>query len=380
MQTQAAKAIAATVVVLSFFSMLTLGLAQQKNSISYQLLEKDGENAGYTLNIVVPDALLRYYQEKSHRLSTLDDFTKFVTPYALKPIADCLRQVYQDDEGFVNGALMIVHQMNYLETQLGKYPAETLVDSVGDCDIFSYVAASIVQAGGIEVVLLDYEEKAHMNIGVNLQNPPENAREEVYKFEHDDKDFYIAETTGGNWTRGWRVGECPENMKQASAKILTLENSELVAPGQVSASFKELEDSNLSLEIWPPITLAESTVTVRGSLKPSKAYENVTLYLGVDGYPWAILGTAVTRADGAFEYKWKTDVAGIFAIRASWAGDSTYSGATTEMMNAMVIPIFLGVLVAIALISAIVAVIAILTTRHSRPSTPMPIISQPSTF
>jgi len=43
MQTQAAKAIAATVVVLSFFSMLTLGLAQQKNSISYQLLEKMGK-------------------------------------------------------------------------------------------------------------------------------------------------------------------------------------------------------------------------------------------------------------------------------------------------------------------------------------------------
>ena len=367
MQARSPKTIVAAVTVLILFSQLAAASnAQLNGAVSYQLLEKDSENAGYRLNIVVSSSLLQYYREKSHRLSTLSDFPKFVTPYALKPVADSLREVYPDDEDFVNGALMIVHQMNYVETKLGKYPAETLVDNAGDCDIFSYVAASIVQAGGIEVVLLDYEEKSHMNIGVNLQSPPKKARDDVYKFDYQDKDYYVAETTGGNWTRGWRVGECPDNMKQASAKILTLENSEWIAPGQVSASFKKLEDSDLFLEIWPPVTLAESTVLVKGSLVPTKANENVTLYLGVDGHPWAILGTAVTKADGSFEFEWKTDNAGIFAIRASWSGDTVYAGTTTGMMSAMVIPVFLGALVAVAIVTGIVAIVAMVAFRKRK--------------
>src|SRR3989337_3844573 len=102
MKTQAATAIAAVVIVLSIFSTLPISLAQD-HTISYQLLDKQGENAAYTLNIVVPETLLQYYQEKSHQLNKLADFTKFVTPYAMKPIADSLEPIYPDDEAFVNG-------------------------------------------------------------------------------------------------------------------------------------------------------------------------------------------------------------------------------------------------------------------------------------
>ena len=365
MKTQAAKAITAIVIMLSLFSTLSVSLAQN-HTVSYQLLDKQGENAGYTLNIVVPETLLHYYQEKSHRLSILTDFPKFVTPYAMKPIADNLKQIYPNEEDFVNGALMIVHQMNYVETQQGKYPAETLVDNQGDCDIFSYVAASIIKAGGIDVVLLDYEEKNHMNIGVHLSNPPENARKDVYKIAHDNIDYYIAETTGGNWTHGWKVGECPDNVKEAKAQVLTLENDEEIAPGQVSASFKKLESSELKLEIWPPIAIEESTVTFRGSLTPTKPSENVTIYLGVSGFPWTILGTVQTKSDGSYEYTWKADTAGIYAVRASWAGDKTFAGSTSEAISTMVIPIFLGVLIAVAIIAVIVAAIAVVASRHTK--------------
>ena len=364
MKTQAATAIAAVVIVLSIFSTLPISLAQD-HTVSYQLLDKQGENAAYTLNIVVPETLLQYYQEKSHQLNKLADFTKFVTPYAMKPIADSLKQIYPDEEDFVNGALMIVHQMNYVETPLGKFPAETLVDNQGDCDVVSYVAASIIKAAGIDVVLLDYEEKNHMNIGVHLSNPPENARKDVYKITHDNVTYYIAETTGGNWTRGWKVGECPDVVKEAKAQVLTLENAEEIAPGQVSASFKTLETSDLSLEVWPPVAIAESTVTFRGSLSPAKSDENVTLYLGVSGYPWTILSTVPTKSDGSYEFTWKTTTAGIYAVRASWAGDKTYAGSTSETMSTTVIPIFLGALIAVAIIAIIVGAIAVVASRHT---------------
>jgi hypothetical protein len=367
MKAHATKIITILVILLFLVSTLRVSFAQN-HTISYQLLDKQGENAGYTLNIVVPENLRQYYEEKNHQLYTLKDFTKFVTPYALQPIANCLKQIYPDEEDFVNGALMIVHQMNYVETQQGKYPAETLVDNQGDCDIFSYVAASIIKAIGIDVVLLDYEDKNHMNIGVHLDNPPEDARNEVYKIAYNDVDYYIAECTGGNWTRGWRVGECPDIVKDAEAQVLTLENAEEIAPGQVSASFKTLETSNISLEVWPPVTIADGTITFRGSLFPTMSNENVTIYLGLSGYPWAILSIVPTKSDGSFEYTWKAATAGIYAVRVSWVGDTTYAGTTSETASTAVIPFVLVALIAVAVIAIIVAAIAVVALKHKKPT------------
>jgi len=366
MKTQAAKAIIALAIVYSLCLTLPVSLAQNYTG-SYRLLDNQGENAGYTLNIVVPETLLQYYQEKSHRLSTLTDFTTFVTPYAVIPIANCLREIYPGDEDFANGVLMIVHQMNYVETNQGKYPTETFVDNQGDCDVFSYVAASIIKAGGIDVILLDYEEEAHMNIGIHLSNPPENARDEVYKISNQNVDYYIAETTGGNWTRGWRVGECPDNVKEAEAKVLTLENAEEIAPGQVSASFTKLENSDLSLEIWPPIAMEQGTLTFRGLLAPMRQNQNVTIYLGISGRPWIILGTVQTKVDGSYAYVWKTTSAGIYAVRASWAGDATFAGSTTSALSTIVVPLLLGLLAIIAIIVIAVGVIAAVASWHSKP-------------
>ena len=351
--------------VLSLSQTFQLSFAQGYNS-SYQLLDLQGENPAYTLNVNVPEALLQHYQSMSHRLSILTDFPHFVTPDALKPIANCLRQIYPNDEDFVNGALQIVHQMTYIETQQGKYPTETLTDNTGDCDIFSYVAASIIKAGNLNVVLLDYQAKKHMNIGIHLTTPPEKARTDVFKITHDNTDYYIAETTGGNWTKGWRVGECPDNMKAAETTVLTLENDEEISPGQVSASFKKLADSTLSLQIWPPIAVEKTTVTLKGSLAPTIAHENVTLYLGVSGNPWTTLDTVQTQTDGSFEYTWKTDNAGMYAIRASWTGTNTYAGSTTETMNATVIPLFLALLFAVAIIAIIVAIIAVIASKNTK--------------
>lgn len=365
MKNRAATALLIVLMVLSFSSTLQLGFAQGYDS-SYQLLDQQIVNPAYTLNVHVPDALLLHYEDISHQLNTLADFPRFVTPDAVKPIADCLRQIYPKDEDFVNGALQIVHQMTYVETPQGKYPAETLVDNKGDCKIFSFVAASIIKAGNLSVVLLDYEVQKHMNIAVHLTTPPQEARVDVYKITHNNTDYYVAETTGGNWTRGWRVGECPDNMKTAEATVITLENDEEIAPGQVSASFKKLADSTLSLQVWPPIAIEQSTVALRGSLIPSIPDENVTIYLGVNGFPWATLGTVQTDANGSFAYAWKAETAGMYAVRASWTGTNTFAGSTTETLTATVIPLLLAVLIALAIIAVVVAVIAVVASKHTR--------------
>ena len=368
------------IVFLTAFYATPACQAQNYTTASYQLLDQPGGNTAYTLNIVIPQNLLEYYEEQSDRIPSPNAFPRFVTPYALKPIADNLQTVYQNDEDFANAVLMIVHQMNYQETTPGKYPVQTVADNTGDCDIFSVLAASILKAKGIDVVLLYYEDESHMNIGVHLGNPPENARGTPYSVTHDEIKYYIAECTGGNLTYGWRVGECPDNLKTAKAQVLTLENDEEFAPGQVSASFTTLEPSEISLEISPPIALEDSTITVRGQITPTVSDQNVTIYLGISGYPWQVLSTTATEPDGSFSYTWKTTFEGVYAVRASWNGDETYAGTVSTTQNGTVIPMLLTALIGLAILATILGAVAILFTRNSRHENLEPQEPQPPTF
>ena len=345
----------------------TIPTAQAQNhTTSYQLLNHPDGNITYELNVVIPENLQQYYQEKSHRLTSSTDFPNFVTPYAMNPIADKLWEIYNNQEDFANGALMLVHQITYVETAPAKYPAETMVEGQGDCDLFSFIAASIMKAGGLDIVLLYYENQAHMNIGVHLSSAPKDARDNVYYFTNDGTKYYVAESTGGNWKDGWRIGECPTNLKQVSAEILTLENAEQMAPGQVSASFTTLEPSTLSLEIAPSLSLQNNAITIYGQLAPELPNENVTLYASVNNSPWTVIGSTLTQPNGQFEYIWATGTAGSHSIRASWAGNELYTGAISPTRGATVIPLFLGALVGVAVLAAVIGAVAVLMARHTQ--------------
>src|SRR4030042_1198287 len=199
MKPNCTKAVTTIIIVLASLSTISVCLAEDY-TVSYQLLDKLDGTAAYKLNVTVPQSLYEYYSKKSHRLTSDNDFAKFVTPYALKPIADNLRELYKDDEDFANGALMIVHQIPYEETAPVKYPLETMVDNKGDCDLFACVAASMMKAGGLDVALLYYKEEKHMNVGVHLPETPKDARENVYSVSLNNVTYYVAECTGGNWT------------------------------------------------------------------------------------------------------------------------------------------------------------------------------------
>ena len=376
MKNQLSKGAAVVLVALTFCALTSISTAQN-STVSYRLLNAQTGIPAYTLNIVVPQTLLEYYTEKNHAIYSSSDFSKFVTPYSIKPIADKLWEIYENEEDFANAALAIVHQMTYVETSPGSYPVETLLEARGDCDIFSFVAASIINAGGLEVVLFHYEEKNHMNIGVRLSSPPEKTRTGTYKMAYEGETYYIAECTGGNWTTGWRVGECPENLRSASAQVLALDKAETIAPGQVSASFEELENSDLRIEVSPSLTIENGVVTIRGSLTPSIPNENITIYLAANGQQWTVLGKAMTQQDGTFGYYWNGETAGIFGIRASWAGDNIYAGSTSRTTNAVILPIFLTLLVIAAVSAIVVGTIAVAASKHSSQTDLEPIEPQP---
>jgi hypothetical protein len=379
MKTRLAKPIVITLILFTLLSTANISHAADYTT-SYSLLDKPGGNVAYTLNIVVPQQLLEYYQDQTTQVPSARAFPHFVTPYAVKPIADVLQGIYPDEEDFANSVLSIVHQMNYVETVPGKYPVETLVDNTGDCDIFSFVAASIIKARGLDVVLFYYEEQTHMNVGVHLADPPKNTRGSAYSITHDNTTYYISECTGGNLTYGWRIGECPDNLKQAKAQVITLENAEQIAPGQVSASLTTLESSDISLEISPAIAIEKTTVTFRGQLTPTKPNQNITIYLGISGTPWTILCTTETQQDGSFTYTWNTPSTGLYAVRASWSGDKTYASAVSSTQNGTVLPILLTALIGLAVLSAVIGAAAILFSKHTSHENLEPTEPQPPTF
>src|SRR3990170_7417606 len=105
----------------------------------------------HTLYVSLPPSLKDYYQGKSHTVTNEKNYAEFVTPDAVKSIAENIRNITRntpyDDEEFANAVLMIVHEIPYLRSN-SKYPVETIVDNSADCDGLSILATSIMQAGG----------------------------------------------------------------------------------------------------------------------------------------------------------------------------------------------------------------------------------------
>ncbi|MDI6691126.1 MAG: Ig-like domain-containing protein [Candidatus Bathyarchaeota archaeon] len=339
---------------------------EEAYSVSYQILNKPGGSIYYRLNVTIQQSLYDYYHGKSHTLNSEADFAKFVTPYALKPIADNLWEIYSDDEDFANGVLMTVHQIPYDVTEPARYPVETMVENRGDCDLFSFVAASIMKAGGLDVVLFYYEEEAHMNVGVNLSHAPHDARGQVYYITYNNIKYYIAECTG-HFQDGWRVGECPDSLKSASVEVITLENCEQSSPGQVSASYKPLTASTISLNVSSSYVISQDTVTLNGKISPALQNKTVTIYVSVNNSPWKVLGTTTTDSHGRFTYVWNVETsAGVCFVRASWSGDYDYAGADSPIQTITILSTFFILLLTATMILVCMGIIIFIASKQTQ--------------
>jgi hypothetical protein len=358
------RALTAIIVLTMLVCMLPRAVSD--NGYSYQLVDHLGGSTYYRLNVAVSQSLYDYYFDKTHRLNSDNDFAKFVTPYALNPISDCLGQIYEDDEDFANGALMIVHQIPYETRVQPKYPVETIVANKGDCDLFSYIAASIMKARGMNAVLLYYESEAHMNIGISLSHEPRNARQQAHYVTYSNVRYYVAECTGGNWQSGWRVGECPDNLQTAAVQVITLENSEQSASGQVSASYQSLSTSTISVAVEPTFLIQGATATLSGQLSPALANKTVTVYIKTNSLPWTVLDTLATDSDGRFAYAWNIEDSGVCYVRASWSGDGDYSGADSRIETVTVLSVFFVMLLGITGVLVCMGIVVFIVLRRTR--------------
>jgi hypothetical protein len=281
-----------------------------------------------------------YYHDKSHFMNSDNDYASFVTPSPFKSVAESIQNVTRDmpnnEEQFANAVLMLVRQISYFRSN-AKYPVEALVDNSGDCDVLSLLAASIMKAGGLEVVLLYYKglSPSHMNIGVYLPYKP------IYRtwwtaptgFDYNNKTYWMAECT----PRGeWKVGDRPDLLFSSEPEIISLENCEKSSLAHVSASLDSpLIPSSISITLSSENSSAEENghvFTISGSISPSDSGKSILMYINHDGTSCETFRT-VTDDFGNYSLTWNCTSTGTYYIRTSLSGSSNYASADSETLT-----------------------------------------------
>jgi hypothetical protein len=204
-----------------------------------------------------------------------------------------------------------------------------------------------------------------MNIGINLSHAPRNARSAEYHVTNNGINYCVAECTGGNWQNGWRVGECPTDLRQASVQVIDLENSEQPAGGQVSASLQNLATSTVSLSVSPMFLVQEGIVSLSGQISPTTQNQTVTIYARVNASPWRVLGTTTTDSNGRFTYAWNAETAGIYDVRASWSGNENYASADSPTRSVTILSTFFLILLSMIIVLVCVGTVMFFLSRRT---------------
>jgi hypothetical protein len=290
----------------------------------------------HTLYTSVTPSLYDFYQSSDHRISRDNDYAKFVTPDAVRIVAEKMRQTVSNrtrsDENFANDVLKVIHQIPYAISDY-KYPVETIVENSGDCDVVSFLAASLMKAGGLDVVLLIYRNLpgSHMNVGVSLPRKPLNTlKTEAVGYEHSNKTYWAAECTPGNW----QVGYQPEFVASVEPTIISLEGCEDSSPTAVSCSLNgPLHSSSISIN--PSLensTEKEKQLMISGSISPESSGKKVVLYVGQAPSSYDVFETYTDRF-GNYSLTWNFTSTGTYYIRTSLVPFSNYAGSESDLVT-----------------------------------------------
>jgi len=295
----------------------------------------------HELYVSIPSSLYEYYQGKNPKLTSDNEYATLVTPEAVGPIADNIRNLTlgspRSDEEFANAVLSLVHQIPYADCDL-MYPIETLVENFGKCDTLSLLAASIMKAGGLDVALLYFKEVHHINVGVSLPYEPHTTWWwlPATGYEFNGTKYWIAECTPA---MDWKVGDIPPLLEGEQPSIISLEDSEKTSPAYVSSKLgSPLNSSSISINLsaeQSSINSQERTLTVSGSLSPVCPNETIAAYFSQDGISYNA-GQTTTDQFGNYSYSWKFNSTGTHYIRTSWSGNANYTGADSEILTVFI--------------------------------------------
>jgi hypothetical protein len=296
------------------------------------------------LYVSIPPTLYNHYSNLSHTVYNDWGYSQLVTPQAVEPIAENIKKdtntLPHSDEQFANAVLTLVHQIPYNITG-PKYPIETLVDNSGDCVALSLLAASIMKAGGLDVVLIHYTgiNPGHMNIGVYLPHTP------IYhsfllaptSYKYNNRTYWTAEATPED---NWKVGDQSGSIAKANPLIIPLNSTEMPPPAKVSSSLDSITlPSFITMNLSQQASIEREnmrSLTLSGSINLNYSDQVITIYIShgsSDNY-----FTTVTDAAGNYEYIWNFTSQGTYYVTASWSGTLDYAGADSKSLAIFIGP------------------------------------------
>ena len=288
-------------------------------------------------------SLRDYYRGRRHTVNNEKDYAKFITPNAVQSIAENIRNITRntpyDDEEFANAVLMVVREIPYVRSN-AKYPVETIVDNQADCDGLSILAASIMKAGGLDVVLLLYKgiNPTHMNVGVHLDHMPVSHSWWMMPsgIDYNNKTYWVAECTS---LADWAVGDRPEILAHDKPQVISLANCEKKSPASISSSLNSpMQPSSISINLstgYSNVSGNVRAINISGSISPAFPNETVAFYVCQPGYsPSAFVAT--TDEFGNYTLPWNVTLSGTYIIKASWSGSFNYSSSDSEALTVFV--------------------------------------------
>ena len=349
------KILVAIIIILLSLNIVSINAQSLYVSSLYTVIDNQGKF--FTLNVTVSESLFGYYAGLKNPTS-LDEY---VTPLAVKPIADILRTVSYSDEDFVNQVLKWNRQHKY-EITNACYPAETLYTGKGDCDTFTYLVASVLIAGKVsDLCLITYEisaEERHMNLGVYLpEQPVDYGFRGLYWITFNNKPYYIAECTDQTKdpTRdSYKLGNMPSVLNDKEIlKSVSITNYKTDAPEQVIAYFLNTELTTISISATEFAPTMIYPIIIKGNIGVSLNNEKISLYYSHDKTKWYLAGETVT-VNGDFVFSWfvldKVDLTARTVefiipekvyIKAYWAGNTEYQGGVSEIVSSYVFPMWI---------------------------------------
>jgi hypothetical protein len=187
------------------------------------------DDVRWSFTVGIPENVYDFYRGRTHYN---DDLMHFVlSEYDRDYIRDIVASFREGGEKWglsdldnVFNVVSFVQSLQYVSDESSKgedeyvrYPIETLVDGIGDCEDVVILAASILHEMGYSVLLVMLPEHLALAVKYDKMFPG------TY-YEYDGDRYYYLEMTG----EGWDLGQIPAQYKNQTATLIPLVNCPVV--------------------------------------------------------------------------------------------------------------------------------------------------------
>ena len=222
-------------IVLALFSLSRVSAqsVEPEDSLYKVDYSWDYKEVQWSFSVNVPKEVYDYYRDRTHYN---DDLMHFVLS---EHDRDYIREIVKSfraggeewglsDMDNLFNVVAFVQSLQYISDETSKgeedyvrYPIETLVDGVGDCEDVVILAASLLHEMGYSVILISLPE--HLALGIKYDP---KYRGTYYTYE-GEKYYYLEMTSPG-----WELGQVPPSFEKKCAKLIPLVDRPMVKLGR----------------------------------------------------------------------------------------------------------------------------------------------------